>query len=311
MKSLTSKVSIDTEKLFHKVERISPTEEEVFRRLIPKFRALRIDMDEFDGVYSKEAIERDRRSVEMKKNFFENDDSPLKKRAQILEALLAEQIELSEWFGENTMTIIPTEYDDFYHGIDLAAEFKENDNLQYLAMGLDVTTSQGISLLTKLMLIKGKIEAGELTKMKYFMSERLPDFRGQMVNIPSIIIGVDPRTINELAELWLTIDKSKNAGHDIDQITRDELREKAREAQHELAHHRTRVLILREIKLQLEAFINLANRKGHPEIIPSFEKLLVFIREALNKKSISRADEIANDSDDVFRAIKKNLEEYF
>lgn len=304
---------ISNKELFSKVEKISPIEEEVFKRLIPKFKELRIDMDEFEGVYSREEIDRDKKSIEIKKAFFESDDSPLNRRAQILEALLAEQIELSEWFGPDSLTIVPSEYDDFYHGVDLAVEFQKDDKVQHMAMGIDVTTSQGLSTLTKLILIKSKIEEGRLTEMKYFVSEGQPDVRKRKTDIPSLVIGADPRTINELANLWLTIDKSKNPEPEVDQAGREELRERAREAQQKLANHRVQVLILRQIELQLKAFADLARTKGpsHQKIVAQFEKLLVLVKEILSQKKLSKADEIANDSDDVFRAIKSRLEELF
>lgn len=299
--------------LFPKIERISPVEEEVFKRLMPKFKALRIDMDEFEGVYSREEIDRDKRNIETKKAFFESDDSPLNRRAQILEALLAEQIELSEWFGSDALTIVPSEYDDFYHGVDLAVEFQQDDEMQHVALGIDVTTSQGLSIFTKLTLIKGRIEQGELTEMKYFTSESQPDLRKRKTDIPSLVIGADPRTINELANLWLTIDKSKNPGPEVDQADREELRERARNAQHKLASHRAQVLILKQIELQLGAFTNLARKKGpsHQKMLAQFERLLGFVKEALSKKKLSKSDEITNESDDVFRSIKVRVEELF
>lgn len=302
------KLNWTPEQLSPKVEKISPVEEEVFRRLVPKFQALRINMDEFGGVYPKKEIERDKQDVKIKKTLFE--DSPFYRRAQILEALLAEQIELSDWFGESATTIVPAEIDDLYHGVDLATEFPQDNADEELRMGLDVTVSKGLSLTTKLLLIKSKIEKGELTEMKYFASESLPDFRGRK-RMPSIIIGLDPRTINELASLWLMVDRSKNPNPDTDPIDREILREQAREAQQKLAHHRAQVLILKEIELQLEAFSNLARKTGHSEIASQFEKLLALTRKILSKKKISKADEIANDSDDTFRALRKNLEENF
>ena len=202
------------------------------------------------------------------------------------------------------------EYDDLYNGVDLAIKLPHDNETEGLTAGIDVTVSKGLSLTAKLFLIKSKIEKGELTEMKYFVSETDPDQRRRK-KMPSIVIGVDPRTINELASLWLTVDRSKNPGQEADQIDREMLREQAREAQQKLARHRAQVLVLKQIELQLEAFGNFARKKGHDRIAVEFEKLLLFVRKTLSKKTISKADEIANDSDDTFRAIRKNLEEYF
>lgn len=306
---------------FKKAEKISFVEEEVFRRLVPKFNASRIDMDEFEGVYTKEEIARDKQSVERKESNFEDPDSPFHKRAQILEALLAEQIDLNLWFDESTTTIIPTKYDDSYNGVDVAAEFQRDNSLQHLAMGVDVTISK-MQVFNKLNIIREKLRKGKLTEMKYFTSERLPDFHGRMANIASIVIGADPRTINELAGLWLTIDRSKNPEVEIDRMDQEDLREQARNAQQYLARHRAQVLILTEIEIQLEFFVQYAKkaadkeedpkiREAIEEIIPKLNKPLAIVRDILKTKKISKRDQELNDSDDVFRAIKSNLEEFF
>jgi hypothetical protein len=293
-----------------KIEHISTTEEEVFRRIIPKFEKLRISTREFEGVYSKEEIERDLKSVEHKKEFFDT-LSPLMKRAKILEALLAEQIELSDWLGKDVMTIIPSEYDDLYHGVDLAVEFQKDETLQYLAMGIDVTTSSSFALETKMILIRSGIESGDLTQMKYFTSERLSDFHGRMGNIPSIVVGADARTINELAELWLTIEKSKRSNPGTDTATLEELREHAREAQQKLAHHRVQVLILKQMEIQFEAFGQYAKKKQKNEQASKFDSLLKLVRDILKQKRVSPVDERSNDNDDVFQALQKYITKYF
>jgi hypothetical protein len=293
-----------------KIEHISPTEEEVFERIVPKFEELRVDPKEFEGVYSREEIERDLKSIEHKKELFDT-LSPLMKRAKILEALLAEQMELSDWLGKDVMTIVPSEYDDLYHGVDLAAEFQRDETLQYLALGVDVTTSSSFALETKILLIRGGIESGELTQMKYFTSERLSDFHGRMGNIPSIVVGADARTINELAELWLTIEKSKRPKPGIDAATLEELREHAREAQQKLAHHRIQVLILKQMEIQLEAFGQYAKNKQKNEQASKFDSLLKLVRDILKEKRVSLADERSNDLDDVYQALQKYIAKYF
>ena len=293
-----------------KVEHISSAEEEVFRKLIPKFQELRIDVDEFEGVYSREEIERDKESVRKKKRRIEEQDTAPTKRAQILEALLAEQIELSEWLGLDAMTIIPAEYDDLYHGVDLAAEFQRDGTLQHLAMGVDVTTSP-FSIEKKLNIIRDHLTDGTMTEMKYFTSERLPNLHGRYENIPSIVVGADARTINELAELWLTVDRSKNPKQGTDSIDLEELRAKAREAQQKLARHRVQVLILKQMQVQLEAFRTYAQKKSQSKVASKLTDILKLVTDILSEKKISKIDDKINESDDVFRAIKDNLEKLF
>ena len=299
-----------------KVERISPAEEEVFSKLIPKFQELRINVDEFvkvsesGGGYSREEIERDKESVQRKKKKIEDQDTAPTKRAQILEALMAEQIELSEWLGPDAMTIIPAEYDDLYNGVDLATEFQGADSLQHLAMGVDVTSSP-TPIEKKLTAIRDHLMDGSLTQMKYFTSEGLPDFHGRMSNIPQIVIGTDARTINELAQLWLTIEHSKKPEAGTSSIDRDALREKAREAQQKLAHHRIQVLILKQMQAQLETFQTYTKKNSQPNVSSKLASILKLIDDILKEKRISKIDEQLNEQDDVFRSIKINLEKLF
>lgn len=310
MSKEVSNLTTPASELPKKVEHISSAEEEVFRKLIPKFQELRINVDDFEGVYNKAEIERDKESIRKKKERIEEQNTTATKRAQILEALLAEQIELSEWLGPDTMTIIPAEYDDLYNGVDLATEFQKDDTLQHLAMGVDVTTSP-LSIEKKLSTIQDHLADGSLTEMKYFTSERLPDFHGRYGNIPQIVIGADVRTINELAELWLIVEHSKKPKPGTNSIDLAELRERAKEVQQKLANHRIQVLILKQMQIQLETFRIYAQNKKQPEVASKLADILKLITDIISRKKISKTDQQLNESDDVFQAIKNNLEKLF
>jgi len=316
MSKEVSNLTTPASELPKKVEHISSAEEEVFRKLIPKFQELRINVDEFvkvsesGGGYTRQEIEHDKESVRKKKERIEEQNTAPIKRAQILEALLAEQIELSEWLGPDTMTIIPAEYDDLYNGVDLATEFQKDDTLQHLAMGIDVTVNP-FTIEKKFTIIRDHLADGTLTEMKYFTSERLPDFHGRYGNIPQIVIGADVRTINELAELWLTVEHSKKPKPGTDPIDLVELRERAREAQQKLANHRVQVLILKQIQIQLETFLIYAQNKKQPEVASKLADILKLITNIISEKKISKTDQQLNESDDVFQAIKDNLEKNF
>ena len=73
-------------------------------------------------------------------------------------------------------------------------------------MGIDVTSGPG-SVKEKLNIIREKIEKGKLGEIKYLISER-SNIKGWHGNIPSFIVGADPRTTHELAELWLTANRT-------------------------------------------------------------------------------------------------------
>ena len=86
-------------------------------------------MAKFEKVagYGVERVKRDKERIENKKRKIEQLGTGPTKKAQLLEALLTEQIELSNWFGENTYTIVPAEFDDLFHGVDLALEIEDDD----------------------------------------------------------------------------------------------------------------------------------------------------------------------------------------
>ena len=308
----SNNISGNAVELSRKIESISEIEKEVFALIIPRFNDLRIDTEEFEGVYTKEEIERDRHSVEKKKGNLDPSDPSLQ-RAQILEALLAEQIELSEWFGEDVLTIVPSEYDDLYHGVDITAEFQIDRTLKYLGLGIDITSSPG-SINKKVEKVKDHIRDGSLTEMKYFTSERLPDFHGRMANIPNTVIGTDVRTIRELCALWLTVYKAKHPAGGLNKEEIGELKEKAREAQQKLARHRIQVLLLTQIRDQLIVYREYAqtytvlDKRG--EILEKYDNLIKLVSDTLAKKKVSKTDEILNESDDVYKALRKEMDTF-
>ena len=77
-----------------RAEKISEATREAFELLIPKHNDLRMKLEEFENSYDVQEIERDHKAVENKKNKIVELDSAPTMRAQFLEAILAEQIEL-------------------------------------------------------------------------------------------------------------------------------------------------------------------------------------------------------------------------
>jgi len=289
-----------------KIEKnISEVEKEAYRFLIPKHRELGIRLEEFEDIYGPEEIERDLRSIEKKRAKMDGLDSALYKRAQLLEAILAEQIELSDWFGEKVMTIVPSEYDDLFNGIDLTAEFEKEGSYQYMAMGIDVTSSAN-PVRKKLEIIKQHIKDETLTQMKYFKSER-NDIQGRFGKIPQLLIGADARTINELSDLWLTVHKSRHSGKDLNRSELEELKQKAKEAQEKLANHRTAMLILEELREQLNIFAQFAEKNNSLETAEKYRNLLKLVEKAIQTKHVSLAEQKYNESDDVYKSIKNEL----
>ena len=291
-----------------RMEHISEAEQEAFDLLSEKHKelAIKLDPEKFSDEYRPEDIELDKEAVERKRSKMVGLESVIYKRAQLLEAILAEQIDLSDWFGSDVMTIIPSEYDDFFNAIDLVAEFEKEETFQYMAAGIDVTSSAH-PVKKKLDTIKSHIQDGSLTKMKYFQSERNTTQK-KLENVFKFVIGVDPRTIHELASLWLTVHKARIIDDSLNKDEIEDLRQKAKEAQVKLAKHRAQVLILKQLQAQLRKFGEFAKKKNLPDIETKFVHLLVIIDDILATKKISVKEERDNDDDDVYRALMKELD---
>ena len=93
----------------------------------------------------------------------------------------------------------------------------------------------------------------------------------------------------------------------------EELKEKAREAQRKLAKHRIQTLLLMQVRDQLVAYKNYAQAKTTPDkkemLLAKYNKLIGLISGILADKKLSKTDEQLNESDDVYRTLKSQLEQ--
>ncbi len=266
--------------------------------------------------YGEERVRRDKERIEKKKREIGELGTGPTKKAQLLEALLTEQIELSNWFGESTYTIVPAEFDDLFHGVDLALEIEDEDGIKHLALGVDVTSSP-ISIRKKLKIIKDHIANGTLTAMEYFHSEdHNPDFYGTMSNIPQVVIGADGKTIKELGELWmlaygLAKIRSNSKQPPLSPESEAYQKKSAKEALQQLAGHRVQTLLLEEIKMQLTVFKRFAQERGKNEVSEKFSSTLTLIDSILSSKETpSRDDVFKNQEDFVFQSLTEVLNDF-
>lgn len=248
----------------------------------------RFESKQFEKFYEKEAIERDEKYVEDMKVKFEKDMTPEKryflKLSTILEAIVDEHAELSEWLGSNVTTYKTSEYDDIRNGVDTIVEM-ENDDIprsDFFGLVMDETFNQDIG--RKLDRIRKEIEEGKLAEVKYFFSD---SFKGTLLNIPRVIVAVEQKTAKELAELWLTNDKKA------------------------LAEHPIQYQILEEILLQLETFKLYAEKGGMTKEAAIFQKTHAVLDE-IYKAKIAKARKNAatlnmHDRDAAFYILQENL----
>lgn len=301
--------------------RLNEVERETYDLLVPRHNKSAVDMEDFSGVYGKGVVAADLAEVNRLQKIFDTDQrkkGPEEvdnvKRGKILEALLAERIELDNWLGQEAETIVPSIFDDYKNGVDLLIEFQRDEGFKHLALSIDATTSLK-SASEKIEKIKSDIKHGHLVSIKYFYSEAA-GIRGILERVPKVVVGTGIATIKELSSLWLGAQKSrkeaavleKELGPSTEEVK--ELKRKAKELLSKLASHRVQFLILEEIRVQLEYFVKLAKKLGKPNIEDRYQNALNTVWSILEEKNLEYAP-----SEEDFRAIqndpvyKKILEE--
>lgn len=284
--------------------------DQVYDQLVTEYKESAIKPGDFSDLYGQSVIKDDTKYVKkMEKRFTEQegDQGPsekIRKRAEILEALLAEQIELGEWFGPDAQTINTSRYDDIVNGVDMAIEFEREEGFKHLALSIDVTSGDKI-VAEKLERIRQQIEAGQLTQIKYFLSEK-SDIRGELRNMPRVIIGADPKTIRELSELWLTVKNLRRVLQKKEGLSEDSIkstRERIKEAIQKLAEHKIQQQLLLEIEMQLRCFVKLAIKSNRPEVAQKYQNALDLVASIVTEKEILR-EELDTTEDAVFQSIR-------
>lgn len=307
-------------------EKLTEVELEAYNLLVPKHRRSALDPKETiepKGPYKETAVTKDEEEVRRLEGIFqlENRKHPARKenmqRGELFEALLAERIELDDWFGQDAKTIVPSRYDDIRNGVDLLVEFEsELGFFKHLGLSIDATTHIP-SITEKIEAIKRAIERGQLTSLKYFYSEKTGN-SGVLKDLPKVIVAADFRTIREIAGLWIRIQKLRARKLYLEKNSPDHPELAAAHKQiitlvRQLANHRIQFQILEEIKAQLTYFQNyaedhcLALRKL--QVIEKYRSALETINYILENKEATLADEDKKsiENDMAYQAIMKEV----
>ena len=263
----------------------------MYARAVKKLRGHAVKPEIFCDLYGAQQVEADLDEVRRLERIFEAqsaaDKIPTGKLAKIFEWIMLESIELSNWLGEDVVTIVPSQYDDYINHVDSIAEFrKQKGGAEYLAFGIDVTIGIGV-VHQKLLGIKDEIRRGKLTRIKYFLSE-FANIRGELSKIPRVLIAISAENAKKLAELWSSAkEKSK------------------------LADHPIQFQIIDEILLQLEYFIDYSREVGNSEV----EKIYINMRDIILRIKTERLEQDGKqdggEREEGFRAIESELEKVF
>ncbi len=217
---------------------------------------------EFVGVYGESAVNADTDKTSQLALHFQQGQSQRVKNAKIiaevLEAIILEQAELSEWLG-GAHTLKAARYDDFINKTDMVAEwYSPEDGSRILALAVDVTF--GVTTVAdKLEMIKNEIDSGALGSIRYFKDAR-GDFMGTRNNVPRVVIGVRQETVEELAALWVRGDKKALGSHPIQR------------------------LLVAEIVEQLQYMHAYAKRRGNQRVADAYAPSLNIMRALEAKK---------------------------
>jgi hypothetical protein len=241
----------------------------------------RINELDFIEPYGAETVARDLKRVEERERHFGAERDQLqaenKRLATIFEAIVLEHGELSNWFGENAVTIATSKYDDYENGVDAVVEFQghEPNTASHLGLALDVTFTTDTT--KKFDRLRAQVKSGELAKVKYFHSEHM-NIHGQLSKLPEVVVGASKKTVMELAELWAG---KKNSV---------------------LSEHRIQIMILHQIQEQLDAFARYAMSLGDHRSASVYTERLRIIDEILESKKDLEGRVTYNVTDDEVHA---------
>ncbi|MFQ5752091.1 MAG: hypothetical protein ACE5HI_08860 [bacterium] len=299
---------------------LSRIEKSALELLQARRKAVEVNMADFIGVpgYGKEQIEHHRNNIKKKLAQKERLGLLPLEQSYLLEGLMVDQIELSNWFGENAFTIATSEYDDVFNGADLAVVIKDGETTERATIiSIDITSSAP-TISKKLGVIKQGIRTGQLSSISYFHSEDYdPNFYGPKHEIPQVVLGVGRKTINELAELWMSaygLSRLRGAEENkkLSPEAREGLRKRAKVAIDKFARHRAQILLLEEIKIQLDAFHKFAEQVNQGQAAEKLAAALDSIISILqSKRAVEIDNELLNSRDPVFLALQdavKNFE---
>lgn len=255
-------------------EELSPIMKQAHEKALGVFRnpAYAVQMEDFKDVYMGQVPE-DMRKVRMKKQEFTARENPRqaveKVIADILEAIILSESELSNWLGDAT-TMKAADYDDLFNGIDILAEWRpEGEGTSVLGLAIDVTFGYTTSQ-AKLENIRNEVDAGEGGKAKYFQ-DSLGEFRGTRRNMPRVVLGVSKDRVEELAALWVRGDKKALGAHPIQRI------------------------LLEEMHMQLRAIHEYAKNRGQKQVANSYLQGLRIVAKLLEEKRAVRLGDAAHD----------------
>lgn len=246
-----------------------------------------LGIEGFDDAEIKKEIELTKSLKEKWNNSNNAYEQKAKKLSDVFEGIIVDQF-CGEWMANKAEAFYTAEPDDFIRKVDCVIEFKpsqENETKEYLGLGIDVTFSSDYSTLqNKLDNIWDKdVKRGKEVTVKYVDTE---DFKGSL-DVCRVVLAADKETVQELARMYKSKDKT------------------------EINEHPFLVNIILQIKCQLEAYYNYAQKKSlSPDYLRHVTKTLSTfygIYSAKEEFIVKHADDVV--MTDVFKTIESYCDE--
>lgn len=228
---------------------------------------IKINQPKFVKYFGQSSVKSDQKYVKKAEKFFQEnaslEDIQAKKISLVLEAIIHEHAEMSEWLGGEVETVKTSDYDDYKNGIDTVAAFSGVEGLsEYLGLAIDVTFSADVR--TKFDRIQKEIKQGKLAEVKYFkyIDIETGKEKFKLRNIPRVVVGANIKTVIELNRLWLQGSSEMET----------------------LGKHWIQFQILEEIISQLDAYEEYAKKVGQEKVAEKYRKTSEIIAEIYDKK---------------------------
>jgi hypothetical protein len=177
--------------------------------LVDQYRPKETD---FTDIYSKAEINIDLAEIETIKSTWQHSseqEKTLKDISSLYEGVIADQVGANGWFGPTCESVPASEYDDIKNGIDVVTIFSQNDEKEYLGLGVDLTFATDKKVLEgKLEGIKMSIKNMHLPSLKYFQDPETDEHK--KISLPKVIIGSRLSSAEKLIRLWGGDDSDRN-----------------------------------------------------------------------------------------------------
>lgn len=247
-----------------------------------------IDPKTFEGHYDAQKLARHAaRLREREKTYFHKGDpfeEEQKKVSTLLEATLADRCELDNWFGQSTTVKKTCPYDDTFNGVDMVLEQERPNSSAYIGLAVDVSFSAKQTQ-EKIDAILEGVRRHELAQIDYYDSTRM---RGELKNIPRIVLGVERDRALEIGEIWYRLQTGA--------APKDALRLSP-----------VRMILIHEMLLQLEAFEKFATGARNQFAAKAYREGISVVQSAI---TAAKADGLSTKipaSDRVHRAISASV----